>query len=148
MAIDINEELYWYFGINCIVLDEFLPQPISSPGGSSASSRDGSPSRDFSPLIGSLKPPVVIKKGPRGFGFTLRAIRVLHGRLGLLHLAPSGGGKRNDYCCGSVYVQYRFEYIFFDVVCFDLRYWNKSPMVNWNILNIFYLKLVMFYFHY
>ncbi|XP_074642526.1 microtubule-associated serine/threonine-protein kinase 2-like isoform X2 [Tubulanus polymorphus] len=58
--------------------DDFVPQPISSPG-SSTSSRDASPCRDLSPLLNHLKPPIVIKKGPRGFGFTLRAIRVYFG---------------------------------------------------------------------
>ena len=53
-------------------------QATASPGGgsSSASSRDSSPSRD---LCNSLKPPIIIKKGPRGFGFTMRAIRVYFG---------------------------------------------------------------------
>lgn len=59
--------------------DEYSPQPITSPGGSSTSSRDGSPSREFSPILGGLKPPIYIKKGPRGYGFTLRAIRVYYG---------------------------------------------------------------------
>merc|ERR1719195_462720 len=55
-------------------------QSIESPGGSStASSRDASPCRDMSPLINSLKPPIIIRRGPRGFGFTLRAIRVYFG---------------------------------------------------------------------
>jgi len=51
---------------------------VASPGGgsSSASSRDSSPSRD---LCNSLKPPIIIRKGPRGFGFTIRAIRVFFG---------------------------------------------------------------------
>lgn len=54
------------------------PVAVASPGGgsSSASSRDSSPSRD---LCNSLKPPIIIKKGPRGFGFTIRAIRVFFG---------------------------------------------------------------------
>ena len=57
-----------------------LIQSMQSPGGSStASSRDPSPSRELSPLINSLKPPIIIRRGPRGFGFTLRAIRVYFG---------------------------------------------------------------------
>lgn len=53
---------------------------VQSPGGSStASSRDASPCRDISPLINSLKPPIIIRRGPRGFGFNLRAIRVYYG---------------------------------------------------------------------
>lgn len=53
----------------------------ASPGGSSsASSRDASPCRDLlEPSINSLKPPIILRRGPRGFGFTLRAIRVYFG---------------------------------------------------------------------
>ncbi|XP_060576748.1 microtubule-associated serine/threonine-protein kinase 2-like isoform X3 [Ruditapes philippinarum] len=58
--------------------EEFHNQPMESPG-SSTSSRDGSPSREMSPLAKSLKPPIVIKKGARGYGFTLKAIRVYLG---------------------------------------------------------------------
>ena len=50
-------------------------------GSSTASSRDTSPCRELSPTItpGSLKPPIVLRRAPRGFGFTLRAIRVYLG---------------------------------------------------------------------
>lgn len=55
-------------------------QAVQSPGGSStASSRDTSPCRELSPLINSLKPPIILRKGPQGLGFTLRAIRVYFG---------------------------------------------------------------------
>ena len=55
-------------------------QSIESPGGSStASSRDASPCRDFSPIINSLNAPIIVRRGPRGFGFTIRAIRVYFG---------------------------------------------------------------------
>lgn len=33
----------------------------------------------MNPFAMQLKPPVIIRKGPRGFGFTLRAIRVYYG---------------------------------------------------------------------
>jgi len=57
-----------------------LSPSIQSPGGSStASSRDTSPCREVSPLINSLKPPIILRKGPQGLGFTLRAIRVYFG---------------------------------------------------------------------
>lgn len=52
---------------------------LGSPGGSSTSSRDTSPSREMSPLVAQLKPPIIIQRGPRGFGFTIRAIRVYYG---------------------------------------------------------------------
>lgn len=50
-------------------------------GGSSstASSRDTSPCRDLSPLVTNLKPPIVIRRGPRGFGFTVHTVRVFYG---------------------------------------------------------------------
>ena len=58
-----------------------IPQSIQSPGGgsSTASSRDASPCRDLSPLINSLNAPIIVRRGPRGFGFTIRAIRVYFG---------------------------------------------------------------------
>lgn len=59
--------------------DEFVAKPMLSPGGSSTSSRDASPSRDVSPLAKSLNPPIIIRKGARGFGFTLKTIRVYQG---------------------------------------------------------------------
>lgn len=68
-----------YASRNVCFADEIVSQPMNSPGGSSTSSRDASPSREISPLARSLKPPIVIKKGARGFGFTLRAIRVYMG---------------------------------------------------------------------
>lgn len=55
-------------------------QSIESPGGSStASSRDTSPCRELSPLVTSLKPPIIIRRGPNGFGFTVHTIRVYYG---------------------------------------------------------------------
>ncbi|KAK5639256.1 hypothetical protein RI129_011748 [Pyrocoelia pectoralis] len=65
--------------------DDFqTPTPgIHSPGGgggsSTASSRDTSPCRELSPLVTSLKPPVIIRRGPKGFGFTVHTIRVYYG---------------------------------------------------------------------
>lgn len=56
---------------------------MKSPGGGSSgtsSPRDQSPTRELSPLITLLKPPIFIRRGPRGFGFTLRAIRVYIGQ--------------------------------------------------------------------
>lgn len=53
---------------------------VRSPGNSSTSSRDTSPNRDITNCLTSqLKPPIIIRRGPRGFGFTLRAIRVYFG---------------------------------------------------------------------
>lgn len=54
---------------------------VASNAGSSspASSRDTSPCRDLSPLVTNLKPPIVIRRGPRGFGFTVHTVRVFYG---------------------------------------------------------------------
>ena len=67
------ENIHFYLCAEDATAHQSLVSPTSS-----TSSRDTSPSRDVSP-VGSLKPPIFIKKGPRGYGFTLRAIRVYHG---------------------------------------------------------------------
>ncbi|KAL8582089.1 hypothetical protein ACOMHN_004009 [Nucella lapillus] len=62
--------------------EDFVLPKVSSPGGSSASSRDGSPNRDVSPLTRNLNPPIVLKRGARGFrgfGFGFRSVRVYIG---------------------------------------------------------------------
>ncbi|KAL0276514.1 UNVERIFIED_CONTAM: hypothetical protein PYX00_004073 [Menopon gallinae] len=62
------------------VVDDLPPQSMQSPGGSSScSSRDTSPCREFLPLISSIKRPIIIRRGPRGFGFTVHTIRVYYG---------------------------------------------------------------------
>ncbi|XP_013377057.1 PREDICTED: microtubule-associated serine/threonine-protein kinase 2 isoform X5 [Chinchilla lanigera] len=57
-----------------------LVSPMSPHSQSSnPSSRDSSPSRDFLPALGSLRPPIVIHRAGKKYGFTLRAIRVYMG---------------------------------------------------------------------
>ncbi|KAL8178759.1 UNVERIFIED_CONTAM: hypothetical protein K2H54_056274 [Gekko kuhli] len=46
---------------------------------SNPSSRDSSPSRDFSPAVINPKPPIIIHRAGKKYGFTLRAIRVYMG---------------------------------------------------------------------
>ncbi|XP_058159632.1 microtubule-associated serine/threonine-protein kinase 2 isoform X3 [Dasypus novemcinctus] len=58
--------------------------PLASPmsphsQSSNPSSRDSSPSRDFLPAVGSLRPPIIIHRAGKKYGFTLRAIRVYMG---------------------------------------------------------------------
>ncbi|XP_017652493.1 microtubule-associated serine/threonine-protein kinase 2 isoform X3 [Nannospalax galili] len=58
--------------------------PLASPmsphsQSSNPSSRDSSPSRDFLPALGSLRPPIIIHRAGKKYGFTLRAIRVYLG---------------------------------------------------------------------
>lgn len=73
------------FSINVRFVDEYQASPVgvhspSGGGGSStASSRDTSPCRELSPLVTNLKPPIIIRRGPRGFGFTVHTIRVYYG---------------------------------------------------------------------
>ncbi|CAH1982621.1 unnamed protein product [Acanthoscelides obtectus] len=66
-----------------IPTDEFQTHVINSPdaegGSSTASSRDTSPCRELSPLVTSLQPPIIIGRGPKGFGFTVHTIRVYYG---------------------------------------------------------------------
>lgn len=62
-----------------------MPMPIYSAisgtggGSSTASSRDTSPCRELSPLVTNLKPPIIIRREPRGIGFTVHTIRVYYG---------------------------------------------------------------------
>uniref|UniRef100_A0A8D0L6A0 non-specific serine/threonine protein kinase n=1 Tax=Sphenodon punctatus TaxID=8508 RepID=A0A8D0L6A0_SPHPU len=58
--------------------------PLASPMSphslsSNPSSRDSSPSRDFSPAVTNPKPPITIHRAGKKYGFTLRAIRVYIG---------------------------------------------------------------------
>ncbi|XP_040263446.1 microtubule-associated serine/threonine-protein kinase 2 isoform X4 [Bufo bufo] len=64
--------------------DHHVCSPLVSPMSphsmsSNPSSRDSSPSRDFSPAISHLKPPILILRAGKKYGFTLRAIRVYMG---------------------------------------------------------------------
>ncbi|KAG5898846.1 hypothetical protein JTB14_014273, partial [Gonioctena quinquepunctata] len=56
-----------------------IHSPGAGGGSSTASSRDTSPCRELSPLGTSLKPPIIIRRGPKGFGFTVHTIRVYYG---------------------------------------------------------------------
>lgn len=67
-------------GLSLIIPSDDQIQPIQSPGGSStASSRDTSPCRELSPLVTTLKPPIIIRRGPAGYGFTVNTVRVYLG---------------------------------------------------------------------
>lgn len=60
-------------------LDNSVKPSTSGGNGSSASSREVSPSRPDGPLIHTIKPPILLKRGKRGFGFTIHTIRVYYG---------------------------------------------------------------------
>ncbi|KAM4635506.1 microtubule-associated serine/threonine-protein kinase 1 [Polymixia lowei] len=58
--------------------------PLASPMSprsvsSNPSSRDSSPSRDYSPTVSVLRSPITIQRSGKKYGFTLRAIRVYMG---------------------------------------------------------------------
>ncbi|XP_032073607.1 microtubule-associated serine/threonine-protein kinase 2 isoform X2 [Thamnophis elegans] len=58
--------------------------PLASPMSphslsSNPSSRDSSPSRDYSPAVTNPKPPIIIHRAGKNYGFSLRAIRVYMG---------------------------------------------------------------------
>jgi hypothetical protein len=66
LTFSVNQEL---------AKSSVVPSPIIS----CTSSRDVSPSREMSPLLSTLNPPIILCKGPRGFGFTLAALPVYIG---------------------------------------------------------------------
>uniref|UniRef100_A0A670YDE2 non-specific serine/threonine protein kinase n=1 Tax=Pseudonaja textilis TaxID=8673 RepID=A0A670YDE2_PSETE len=58
--------------------------PLASPMSphslsSNPSSRDSSPSRDYSPAVTNPKPPIIIHRAGKNYGFSFRAIRVYMG---------------------------------------------------------------------
>lgn len=65
-------------GLSLIIPNEESIKSVSS-GGSNTSSRDTSPNRELNSLAVQLKPPIILHKGARGFGFSLKAIRVYYG---------------------------------------------------------------------
>lgn len=74
--------------LTCSVLSfpspEHTSSPLASPmsphsQSSNPSSRDSSPSRDFLPALSSSRPPIIIHRAGKKYGFTLRAIRVYMG---------------------------------------------------------------------
>ncbi|XP_075037669.1 microtubule-associated serine/threonine-protein kinase 2 isoform X2 [Mixophyes fleayi] len=70
--------------LSLMIPDHHTCSPLASPMSphslsSNPSSRDSSPSRDFSPAVSHLKPPILILRAGKKYGFTLRAIRVYMG---------------------------------------------------------------------
>ena len=65
-------------------VDPHGSSPLASPMSprslsSNPSSRDSSPSRDYSPAVSGLRSPITIQRSGKKYGFTLRAIRVYMG---------------------------------------------------------------------
>uniref|UniRef100_A0A8C9DMN0 non-specific serine/threonine protein kinase n=1 Tax=Prolemur simus TaxID=1328070 RepID=A0A8C9DMN0_PROSS len=70
--------------LSLLIPSEHTCSPLASPmsphsQSSNPSSRDSSPSRDFLPALGSSRPPIIIHRAGKKYGFTLRAIRVYMG---------------------------------------------------------------------
>ncbi|XP_026915111.1 microtubule-associated serine/threonine-protein kinase 2 isoform X7 [Acinonyx jubatus] len=70
--------------LSLLIPTEHTCSPLASPmsphsQSSNPSSRDSSPSRDFLPALSSSRPPIVIHRAGKKYGFTLRAIRVYMG---------------------------------------------------------------------
>ncbi|XP_045866707.1 microtubule-associated serine/threonine-protein kinase 2 isoform X1 [Meles meles] len=70
--------------LSLLIPAEHTSSPLASPmsphsQSSNPSSRDSSPSRDFLPALSSSRPPIIIHRAGKKYGFTLRAIRVYMG---------------------------------------------------------------------
>ncbi len=66
------------------IVEQHGTSPLASPMSprsisSNPSSRDSSPSRDYSPTVNVLHSPITIHRSGKKYGFTLRAIRVYMG---------------------------------------------------------------------
>ncbi|XP_046699964.1 microtubule-associated serine/threonine-protein kinase 1 isoform X3 [Silurus meridionalis] len=81
------------------------PRSISS----NPSSRDSSPSRDYSPSISTLRSPITIQRSGKRYGFTLRAIRVYMGDTNVYsvhhmvwHVECGGPAQEAGLCAGDL----------------------------------------------
>lgn len=79
---------FCYIKMFCFIFPPAVEQhgtsPLASPMSprsisSNPSSRDSSPSRDYSPTVNVLCSPITIHRSGKKYGFTLRAIRVYMG---------------------------------------------------------------------
>uniref|UniRef100_A0A671RJ83 Microtubule associated serine/threonine kinase 1b n=1 Tax=Sinocyclocheilus anshuiensis TaxID=1608454 RepID=A0A671RJ83_9TELE len=81
------------------------PRSISS----NPSSRDSSPSRDYSPTVNVLRSPITIHRSGKKYGFTLRAIRVYMGDSNVYsvhhmvwHVESGGPAQEAGVCAGDL----------------------------------------------
>ncbi|KAI4899481.1 hypothetical protein NFI96_014219 [Prochilodus magdalenae] len=81
------------------------PRSISS----NPSSRDSSPSRDYSPSVSVLRSPITIQRSGKKYGFTLRAIRVYMGDSNVYsvhhmvwHVECGGPAQEAGLCAGDL----------------------------------------------
>ncbi|XP_078485413.1 microtubule-associated serine/threonine-protein kinase 3-like isoform X3 [Ciona intestinalis] len=92
--------------------DSLPPSPLASPRSvhpphpsilSNPSSRDSSPGRSFSPVPGSPRPPIVIPRTTRGFGFKIQAIPVFRNNgntFDVHHIVTQVDEKGSAYTAG------------------------------------------------
>ncbi|XP_038640724.1 microtubule-associated serine/threonine-protein kinase 1-like isoform X3 [Scyliorhinus canicula] len=95
-------------------VDPHTSSPLASPMSprslsSNPSSRDSSPSRDFSPAVTCLKSPITIHRSGKKYGFTLRAIRVYMGDSDVYsvhhmvwHVEDGGPSHEAGLCAGDL----------------------------------------------
>ncbi|XP_078090915.1 microtubule-associated serine/threonine-protein kinase 1-like [Mustelus asterias] len=95
-------------------VDQHSSSPLASPMSprslsSNPSSRDSSPSRDFSPAVTSLRSPITIHRSGKKYGFTLRAIRVYMGDSDVYsvhhmvwHVEDGGPSHEAGLCAGDL----------------------------------------------
>ncbi|XP_036158380.1 microtubule-associated serine/threonine-protein kinase 1 isoform X3 [Myotis myotis] len=95
-------------------VDPHGSSPLASPMSprslsSNPSSRDSSPSRDYSPAVSGLRSPITIQRSGKKYGFTLRAIRVYMGDSDVYsvhhivwHVEEGGPAQEAGLCAGDL----------------------------------------------
>ncbi|KAK2505713.1 hypothetical protein MC885_020004 [Smutsia gigantea] len=91
--------------INSPLASPMSPRSLSS----NPSSRDSSPSRDYSPAVSGLRSPITIQRSGKKYGFTLRAIRVYMGDSDVYsvhhivwHVEEGGPAQEAGLCAGDL----------------------------------------------
>ncbi|XP_018429076.1 PREDICTED: microtubule-associated serine/threonine-protein kinase 1-like, partial [Nanorana parkeri] len=95
-------------------VEQHTSSPLVSPMSprslsSNPSSRDSSPSRDYTPAVSSLRSPITIQRSGKKYGFTLRAIRVYMGESDVYsvqhivwHVEEGGPAHEAGLCAGDL----------------------------------------------
>ncbi|XP_072255599.1 microtubule-associated serine/threonine-protein kinase 1 isoform X2 [Pyxicephalus adspersus] len=95
-------------------VEQHSSSPLVSPMSprslsSNPSSRDSSPSRDYTPAVSSLRSPITIQRSGKKYGFTLRAIRVYMGESDVYsvqhivwHVEEGGPAHEAGLCAGDL----------------------------------------------
>uniref|UniRef100_A0A8C7G9B3 non-specific serine/threonine protein kinase n=1 Tax=Oncorhynchus kisutch TaxID=8019 RepID=A0A8C7G9B3_ONCKI len=97
-----------------VIIPQHGMSPLASPMSprsisSDLSSRDSSPSRDYSPTVNVLRSPITIHRSGKKYGFTLRAIRVYMGDSDVYsvhhvvwHVEDGGPAQEAGLCAGDL----------------------------------------------